>query len=352
MDEIKTLFFKEIDLNDHFFDSLKTSYLGFEKWFHKKANDNAIAYVLENNGIQGFLYLKLEDEKDTSITPVFLAEKRLKVGTFKVNPHGTRLGERFIKLIFDKMIQEKIQKSYVTVFDEHNTLIELLKKYGYLYWGVKRTEDGEEEVYVKSMTNFSHNIELDYPCLDLEKKKKFLLAIWPKYHTELFPDSRLYTEKNHVIRDSSHTNSIEKIYLSGASSLSQYKSGDIIVIYRTADTGKKAEYSAVATSICTLKEVRHLNSFKTFQEFYDYCKKGSVFSTKELDTFWQLKKYPYVIKMLYNTALNKRIIRKDLIEEIGVSREARIVTYELTDKEFIKILEFGGVNESLIINKS
>lgn len=350
MDEIKKIPFKVIDLNDPFFDTLKDSYKDFENWFQKKINENAIAYILENNGIQGFLYLKFENEEDTSITPIFAAEKRLKVGTFKVNPHGTRLGERFIKLIFDKMLQERINISYVTIFNKHDALIELLKKYGYLYWGIKSTKDGKEEVYVKNITYFNNNIELDYPCLNLEKKKKFLLAIWPKYHTELFPDSKLYTEKTHIIIDFSHTNSIEKIYLSAAYSLSNYNSGDIIVIYRTGDIGKKAEYSAVATSICTLKEVKHLTSFKNFQEFYDYCKKGSVFSTKELDEFWRLKKYPYVIKMLYNVALNKRIIRKDLIEEIGISREARIVTYELSDEEFKKILEFGGANESLIIN--
>lgn len=350
MDEIKKVPFKEIDLNDPFFDTLKDSYKDFENWFQKKINESAIAYILENDGIQGFLYLKLEIEEDTSITPIFTAEKRLKVGTFKVNPHGTRLGERFIKLIFDKMLQERIKKSYVTIFNKHDVLIELLKKYGYLYWGIKSTKDGKEEVYVKNITYFNNDIELDYPCLNLEKKNFFLLAIWPKYHTELFPDSKLYTEKTHVIRDFSHTNSIEKIYLSAAYSLSNYNSGDIVVIYRTGDIGKKAEYSAVVTSICTLKEVRHLTSFKNFQEFYDYCKKGSIFSTKELDEFWRLKKYPYVIKMLYNAALNKRIIRKDLIEKIGISREARIVTYELSDEEFKKILKFGGANESLIVN--
>lgn len=350
MDEIKKVPFREIDLNDPFFDTLKDSYKDFENWFQKKINESAIAYILENDGIQGFLYLKLEIEEDTSITPIFTAEKKLKVGTFKVNPHGTRLGERFIKLIFDKMLQERIKKSYVTIFNKHDVLIELLKKYGYLYWGIKSTKDGKEEVYVKNITYFNNDIELDYPCLNLEKKKIFLLAIWPKYHTELFPDSKLYTEKTHVIRDFSHTNSIEKIYLSAAYSLSNYNSGDIIVIYRTGDIGKKAEYSAVVTSICTLKEVRHLTSFKNFQEFYDYCKKGSIFSTKELDEFWRLKKYPYVIKMLYNAALNKRIIRKDLIEKIGISREARIVTYELSDEEFKKILKFGGANESLIVN--
>lgn len=129
-----------------------------------------------------------------------------------------------------------------------------------------------------------------------------------------------------------------------------YNFGDIIVIYRTGDVGKSAEYSAVATSICTVKEIRHISSFRNFSDFYNYCKKGSIFTLQELEEFWNLRKYPYVIKMLYNVALNKRIIRRDLIKEIGISRTDRIVAYDLTDEEFEKILEFGGVNESLIIN--
>lgn len=350
MDEIRKVSFDMIDINDSFFNSLKESYEEFEEWFKRKSAEGAQAYILEDNGIQGFLYLKLEEDRDISITPNFSSEKRLKVGTFKVNPHGTKLGERFIKLIFDEMIHEGIKKSYVTVFNKHDDLIDLLKKYGYLYWGIKETKNGKEEVYVKDLTIFANDIDLDYPRLNTKGKKKFLLAIWPKYHTELFPDSRLYTEKTHIIRDSSHTNSIEKIYLSAAFSLPNYNLGDIIVIYRTGDVGKSAEYSAVATSICTVKEIRHISSFRNFSDFYNYCKKGSIFTLQELEEFWNLRKYPYVIKMLYNVALNKRIIRRDLIKEIGISRTDRIVAYDLTDEEFEKILEFGGVNESLIIN--
>lgn len=350
MDEIRKVSFDMLDINDSFFNSLKESYEEFEEWFKRKSDEGAQAYILEDNGIQGFLYLKLENDIDTSIIPNFSSEKRLKVGTFKVNPHGTKLGERFIKLIFDEMIHEGIKKSYVTVFNKHDDLIELLKKYGYLYWGVKETKNGKEEVYVKDLSIFANDINLDYPRLNTKGKKKFLLAIWPKYHTELFPDSKLYTERAHVIRDSSHTNSIEKIYLSAAFSLPNYNFGDIIVIYRTGDAEKRAEYSAVATSICTVKEIRHLSSFRDFSDFYNYCKKGSIFTTQELEYFWSSARYPYVIKMLYNVALNKRIIRRDLIEEIGISRTDRIVAYDISDEEFKKILEFGGVNESLVIN--
>ena len=133
MDEIRKISFDMININDSFFDSLKESYIGFEKWFEKKSTEGAQAYILEDDGIQGFLYLKEEEDDDITITPNFSDEKRLKVGTFKVNPHGTRLGERFIKLIFDEMLHTNIKKSYVTVFNKHSDLIELLKKYGYLY---------------------------------------------------------------------------------------------------------------------------------------------------------------------------------------------------------------------------
>lgn len=49
-------------------------------------------------------------------------------------------------------------------------------------------------------------------------------------------------------------------------------------------------------------------------------------------------------------ALNKRIIRKDLIEKVGIERNVRIVTYPLTDSQIEKILEFGkSDNKNLII---
>ena len=54
--------------------------------------------------------------------------------------------------------------------------------------------------------------------------------------------------------------------------------------------------------------------------------------------------------MLYNIALNKRPIRKILIEEAGLDENERWVALPLTDKQFLKILELGDINESLIID--
>ncbi|SFU78380.1 hypothetical protein SAMN04487886_11583 [Clostridium sp. DSM 8431] len=349
MDVIKKKLFKEINLGDSFFDSLKEDYPGFEKWFCSKANKEAYVFE-EDNGIQGFLYLKEETgENEEGITPKLPEGKILKVGTFKINAHGTKLGERFIKIILDEMFKRDLKKSYVTIFSKHKELIELLGRYGFVHYGTKKSEAGCENVYIKDTENIVNDIFKDYPRVHVDGVNKFMLSIWPKFHTRMFPNSQLKTETSHVVEDLSYTNSIEKIYLSAAN-LSKYQKGDIVVIYRTAEYGKKAEYSAVATSVCVIEEIKNICEFRSYDEFKKYCIKHSVFSESELNSFWRTKKYKYIINMLYNIALPKRPIRKKLIEEVGLSREARWVAVDLTDDEFFKILELGEINESFIIN--
>lgn len=91
--------FSAINLNDSFFDSLKESYTEFNNWFNRKAEEGATAYVQSDstNNIVGFLYLKIERGTLDDVEPTRPNKRRLKVGTFKVNPHGTRFGERFVK---------------------------------------------------------------------------------------------------------------------------------------------------------------------------------------------------------------------------------------------------------------
>lgn len=349
MDAIERKKFSEINLSDDFFETLKEDYPGFNGWFSKKLEKGESAYILESCGIQGFLYLKEENEEDTSITPKLQQKRRLKVGTFKINAHGTKLGERFIKIIIDQMFRNHYEETYVTIFEKHESLINLLLRYGFEYYGTKTSEAGTENVYIKCLEKVSGDILLDYPKVNIRNNKKFMLSIFPEYHTRMFPNSKLRTEKGHVIEDTSFTNSIEKIYLSGAN-LSAYSSGDIIVIYRTADKGKKAEFSSVASSICVVEEVKHISEFENYNEFHDYCVKHSVFDESELECFWRTKRYKYLVKMLYNIALNKRPIRQELIEEVGLDRNQRWVAVPLNDKEFLKILELGDVDESFIIN--
>ena len=350
MDVIQRKKFSEISLEDKFFDSLKEDYPGFDDWFNKKARNGESAFVLDDEGIVGFLYLKEENDEDTSITPILKKKRRLKVGTFKIEAHGTKLGERFIKIIIDEIFRNDYEEAYVTIFKKHDTLIKLLLKYGFQYHGIKKSKAGLEDVYTKRLDKISGDIVLDYPKIDIRNNKKFMLSIKPEFHTRMFPNSQLKTEKNHIVEDTPFTNSIHKIYLSGASNLNIYGKGDVIVIYRTADKGKTAEYSSVATSICVIEKIKHISEFKDYDEFFEYCSKHSVFNEDELKYFWKVKKYKYVIKMLYNLALPKRPIRQELIEEVGLDRNERWVAVPLSDDEFEKILELGEVNESFIID--
>ena len=94
---IEYVHFSDINLQDKFFNSLKEDYLEFVDWFAKKSED--LAYLSHNEArqIDGFLYLKREDNVLTDINPELPMKPRLKVGTFKIDAHGTKLGDRFVK---------------------------------------------------------------------------------------------------------------------------------------------------------------------------------------------------------------------------------------------------------------
>jgi hypothetical protein len=61
------------------------------------------------------LYLKIEREREPypDILPPFQPKKRLKIGTFRVELMGFKLGERFLKIIFDNAIKESRQNKLI-----------------------------------------------------------------------------------------------------------------------------------------------------------------------------------------------------------------------------------------------
>lgn len=91
--------------------------------------------------------------------------------------------------------------------------------------GKKISSAGEELVLTKNLKNTVNNTLQDYPLVISRNKAKHLLAIKPKYHTKLFPDSILKNESFDIISDVSHTNSIHKVYLSSMPGLASVKRG-------------------------------------------------------------------------------------------------------------------------------
>lgn len=349
-------YFRNVDLNDCFFDSLKEDYKEFSTWFAKKAQVGERAYVFygENHKLDGFLYLKVETDALDDVTPPCPPARRLKVGTMKINPHGTKLGERFLKKIFDHALAEGINEIYVTVFAEHTALIALYERYGFQKEARKTTQNGTEEVLFKRIKPYQSELDIlkNYPLFSPQEEHIFLLSIYPKWHTKLFPDSILTNENASIIQDLSHTNSIHKVYLAGMSGLDNLKTGDVLIIYRTQAGKSAAYYSSVATSICVVEEYRHLNTFETLEAFIKYCDPYSVFSKKELNEYWANRKYPHVIRFTYNLALKKRITNGALINECGLSSSGYWGFRAVTLEQFKKIAKKGMDNENYIVDQT
>ncbi|MFG3611274.1 N-acetyltransferase [Rummeliibacillus stabekisii] len=352
-DYFKKDLFKNINLEDPFFNSLKEDYKEFEDWFEKKKDNEAFFYE-DHQGIQAFLYLKCEDEALPDIMPPLQKKRRIKIGTLKINPHGTRAGDRFIKKAIDYAIQNNSNELYVTVFEKHAALISLLEKYGFYVYGNKTTANGTEKVLIKdlSIDNFDleENARLTYPLISTNRATH-LLAIYPEFHSRLFPDSILNTEKTYdVIEDVSYSNSIEKVYICRMKGAASIRPNDQIVIYRTKDGNKSAYFSAVATSICTVVDVKTRNDFANVEEAIQYCKSYSIFTEDEIRREYNSSKPMIVIKMLYCHALPKRVIRKKLIEECMIDSDQYWGIIKLSEHQFNKILELGEINESVVVD--
>jgi len=342
--------FKAINLSDPFFDTLKSDYQEFDVWFAKKSEDWAYVFESGNGSIEGFLYLKTENGVVQDTAPPLPPAHRIKVGTLKINAHGTKLGERFLKKIFDHAITENVEEIYLTVFEKHAPLVALLKKYGFEVRGSKSTPNGTELVLLKVLHGDYKNPDLSYPLINASGPNIYLLSVYPDWHTRLLPDSILNNESATIVQDVSHTNSIHKIYLAAMAGLDSLKSGDILIIYRTSDGDGPAHYRSVATSVCVVEGYQNINNFSSEKDFLDYCMPYSVFTEAELKGFWAKKKYPHIIRFTYNVALKKRITRGELIEEIELDSRAYWGFMPVTKDQFLNIVKKSEINESLIVN--
>ena len=344
--------FREISLADPFFDSLKKAYSEFVEWFERKGEEIAFVVYDEHSNLQGFMYLKEERGPVVDVVPPLNAPFVLKVGTFKVNAHGTRLGERFVKKIFDYAMARQLLYVYVTVFPEYEVLVERLKTYGFTKHGYKASANGREDVYVKEFARLVGDIRLDYPIINAIGTRKWLLSIRPEFHSRLFPDSLLKTEHASLVEDLSHANSIHKVYISFAPGVADISRSDVLVMYRTAEEGKAAEYNSVASSLCVVEEVRPWQSFADENAFVAYCRRHSVFAEGDLRKWYRRGGGVNVIRMTYNIALPKRPTRHVLAEDVGLDRAERWTLLQLTDSQFTKILERGQVHEGAVVNQA
>ncbi len=314
---VKKEYFGNIKIEDSFFDSFREDYDGFDNWFNKKAENTS--YICSYEGaINAFLFIKKEDntENYTDITPAFSPKNRLKIGTFKVTANGFKLGERFLKIIFDNALKQKVEEIYVTIFDkseEQKRLIGLFEYWGFKFWGTKESSTGIENVYVRHFEKpvDKNNPKLTFPFLSSEARV-FLIPIKPEFHTELFPDSILRTESPlDFVENQPHRNAIKKVYVSHSIER-DLNTGDLIVFYRTG-----GYYKSVITTIGIVDDLIYPS---TIDELKNACRKRTALSDKELLAYWnRYQRKPFVVNFLYAYTLpNPFVMNLKRLIEIGV----------------------------------
>lgn len=335
--------FDEVDINSSFFDTLREDYEGkrFDDWFKKKGNEKA--YVFEDNDekIKGFLYLKIEEENENyfDIEPILSPKRRLKVGTFKIERTGFRLGERFLKIIFENAIKWNVDEAYVTLFEgkrqEVCALKGIMEQWGFVKHGYKKSNG--ELVLVKDMKQYkdTETPKFNYPLLKKDRNHYFL-PIYAKYHTDLFPDNILKNEDMHLYEDKlAHRYAIEKIYLTGAYNI-KAKAGDIILIYRVGD-GWYKNYSSMVTGMAIVQEVVKT---KNVEECISICKDKSIFKEEDIRAVYS--KYPIVLKVLDYKPFTHKITLDELRNCGIVDRYSgpRPFTF-ITQEQFDTIYKLG-----------
>ena len=349
---VRKSLFGNLDLSDNFFASFKEDYPGYENWFNKKAEETVYVGLSEGKPI-ALLYLKIEEKNEDyrDVNPPLPPKRRLKIGSFKVTLNGFRLGERFLKIVFDNALRFKVDEVYVTIFNkriEQQRLINLLEDYGFYHHGFKNGSEGEELVYVRTCEKSANrlNPKVTYPFFSTAGNI-FLVPIRPEYHTELFPDSILRTESPmDFMENEPHRNAISKVYIS-RSIERNLKSGDVIIYYRTGGL-----YKSVVTTIGIAERV--MDNIPTEEDFIRLCRKRSVFTDKELLGQWNLYRTlrPFIVNFLYVYSFPKRINLHRLIE-IGVIPSVNDAPRGFTPisvKNLKDILRECQVDESIVVD--
>ncbi|MEP4091627.1 PIN domain-containing protein [Reichenbachiella sp.] len=350
---VEMMDFAEVNINDTFFDSFREDYKipPFDRWFKKKSDDQCYVCYSQDQ-LTAFLYIKPEgeDENYQDISPPFVGKKRLKIGTLKVTSNGYKIGERFLKIVFDNAIRNKVEEIYVTVFDkrpEQIQLIEMMEEWGFMRHGMKSTENGSELVLVrqfgKKFPVDIKNPKLSFPYFS-RKTRKFIVKIEPQYHDELFPDSlNTRADKTKFRENEPHRNRIGKVYISHSKDR-DLESGDIIIMYRMGENTPK-KYSSTITSICIVEEV--VKDFESFDHFYKLCARRTMIKKEDLEVNWW-NKYnnykPFVIKFLYAHSLPTPKPTLNDLNQIGVIPDIKNMPrgfIEIDNVKFEKLVSYA-----------
>ncbi len=308
---VKERFLYEINKNQPFFESLRQSYDGFDKWFQKCAEDKRKCWCIEDGTGNIVAICIYKHEQDTPLTDNgdIIPGRILKLCTFKVDPkaRGKKLGERLLYIAFDYCVKNDLDWVYLHTFGkEQKTLVGLCTDYGFSFLGKYKQDD----VYIKPMKlmddgcNSLESLIKYYPYFkDNESVQKFIIPIQPQFHEDLFPDfssmkGSLF-EKDQSLY-SCQGNTIKKAYLCHAK-IKTIRKGDIILFYRSKDR----------KSIQCMGIVEDVLFSGNIDEVFPAIAKRTVYKYSDIQNI--LEKQTLVILFRYK-ALDKEVSNQSIVD--------------------------------------
>ena len=308
---VKERFLYEINKNQPFFESLRQSYDGFDKWFQKCATDKRKCWCIEDGDSNVVAICIYKHEQDARLTDngEIIHGRILKLCTFKVDPkaRGKKLGERLLYIAFDYCVKNDLDWVYLHTFgEEQKTLAGLCTDYGFSCLGKYKQDD----VYIKPMKlrdddcNSLESLIKYYPYFqDNESVQKFIIPIQPQFHEDLFPDfsnmKGTLFEKDQSLY-TCQGNTIKKAYLCHAK-IKTIRKGDIILFYRSKDR----------KSIQCMGIVEDVLFSENIDEVFPAIAKRTVYKYSDIQNI--LKKRTLVILFRYK-ALDKEISNQSIVD--------------------------------------
>lgn len=321
--------FGTLTLDDRFFKTFIDEYAPYYyEWFEKKANDFVYVAKDRHDGLHALLKLKEEkiDGCEKDILPTLPAGRYLKISSLKVDYTGQKLGERFLRIIYDEAVEKKVDYIYYTIYgnsQQRKRLIGMLGKWGFRRWGEKING---EQVYVKLMRReLSSEPLLQFPYQN-KYKKVYLTAIEGSFSDLLVPPME---DRSNFYDFEPFKNAIRKLMIIDSKNV-KLKSGDGLFFYRKGNNDAMSFVTAagIVDGLFT--------SFTNEEHFIRRCQKRSILPREALHEYWvKYEGKPMIVDFLHNYSFVIGEITKGKMAQAGIDANSlRInVLTELTKEQ-------------------
>jgi L-amino acid N-acyltransferase YncA len=338
------------NLENEFFDSLRIDYNDFDKWFAEGAKNNRQCYVFKSNEkICAILIYKEESASGHRISGVH--DEAIKMCTFKVaeTTFGNKIGELFLSKMISLCIEKNIPNLYLTVFEKHIHLINLLESFGFSKSNFVNKDGKEELIYLKKISKVeaikasNSNDKLIHPFYyDNISVEKYVVPIQDKYYRTLFKDGALRQsqlfDKDEASLNEIQGNTITKAYIC-ASPRKTMKEGSILFFY----SSKNKQMIEPVGILESLSRVSDYNQLKLF------VSKRTVFTEADLEQMLESKKELTVLLFRLVYYIKKPVTFKTIKQLESFSNKFTSIT-TLKDKDYQFLKANNYFDERYIIN--